>query len=106
MLTDVGQARAALQRGEQLHVSGTVRWSVPEPLQQSPNGGDWLQHRIRMGALQKVPRDFYPGSGLCFNTAAAGDRRDKLERRNRLNSRIVLEKTSGEANSPVRLSIC
>ena len=98
VLTDVGQARAALQRGEQLHVSGTVRWSVPEPLQQSPNGGDWLQHRIRMGALQKVPRDFYPGIWSLLQHCRGLVIGDKLERRNRLNSRIVLEKTSGEAN--------
>ena len=98
VLTDVGQARAALQRGEQLHLSGTVQWTVPEPLQEHPNGGDWLQQRIRMGALQKVPRDFYPGIWSLLRHCRGLVIGDKLERRNRLNSRVVLEKTAGEAN--------
>ncbi|MGB1621533.1 MAG: glycoside hydrolase family 15 protein [Synechococcus sp.] len=98
VLTDVGQARAALKRGEQLHVSGTVQWTVPEPLQERPSGGDWLQHRIRMGTLQKVPRDFYPGIWSLLRHCRGLVIGDKLERRNRLNSRVVLEKTAGEAN--------
>ena len=104
MLTDVGQARAALQRGEQLHVSGTVRWSVSNRCSRVP--GDRLQHRIRMGALQKVPRDFYPGIWSLLQHCRGLVIGDKLERRNRLNSRIVLEKTSGEPISPGRWSIC
>ena len=59
VLSDVEHARAALQRGEQLHISGRVQWSATEPLDQHPSSGDWLQHRIRLGSLQKVPRDFY-----------------------------------------------
>ena len=98
VLTDVGQARAALQRGEQLHVTGTVQWTVPEPLQERPSGGDWLQHRIRMGTLQKVPKDFYAGIWSLLRHCRGLVIGDKLERRNRLNSRVVLEKTAGEAN--------
>ena len=51
-----------------------------------------------MGALQKVPRDFYPGIWSLLQHCRGLVIGDKLERRNRLNSRIMLEKTSGEAN--------
>lgn len=98
VLGDVDHARAALQRGEQLHVSGRVQWSVPDPLDQKPGGGDWLQHRIRLGSLQKVPRDFYAGIWSLLRHCRGLVIGDKLERRNRLNSRLILEKTAGERN--------
>jgi phosphorylase kinase alpha/beta subunit len=98
LLSDVEHARAALQRGEQLHVSGRVQWKVPDPLEQSPSGGDWLQHRIRLGSLQKVPRDFYAGIWSLLQHCRGLVIGDKLERRNRLNSRLILEKTAGERN--------
>ena len=98
LLSDVEHARAALKRGEQLHVSGRVQWKVPDPLEQPPSGGDWLQHRIRLGSLQKVPRDFYAGIWSLLQHCRGLVIGDKLERRNRLNSRLILEKTAGERN--------
>ena len=98
LLSDVEHARAALQRGEQLHVSGRVQWSVPDPLEECPTGGDWRQHRIRLGSLQKVPRDFYAGIWSLLPHCRGLVIGDKLERRNRLNSALVLEKTAGERN--------
>ena len=98
VLTDVEHAKAALQRTEQLHVSGRVQWTVPDPLERSPGNGDWLQHRIRLGSLQKVPRDFYAGIWSLLQHCRGLVIGDKLERRNRLNSRLVLEKTAGERN--------
>ena len=98
MLTDVDHAKAALQRSEQLHVSGRVQWTVPDPLERRPGNGDWLQHRIRLGSLQKVPRDFYAGIWSLLQHCRGLVIGDKLERRNRLNSRLVLEKTAGERN--------
>ena len=98
VLSDVEHARAALQRGEQLHISGRVQWSVPDPLDQHPSSGDWLQHRIRLGSLQKVPRDFYAGIWSLLTHCRGLVIGDKLERRNRLNSAVVLEKTAGERN--------
>ena len=98
LLSDVEHARAALQRGEQLHVTGRVQWRVPDPLDQPPSGGDWLQHRIRLGSLQKVPRDFYAGIWSLLQHCRGLVIGDKLERRNRLNSRLILEKTAGEKN--------
>ena len=98
LLSDVEHGHAALQRGEQLHVSGRVQWKVPDLLELPPSGGDWLQHRIRLGTLQKVPRDFYAGIWGLLRHCRGLVIGDKLERRNRLNSSLILEKTAGDRN--------
>jgi len=99
VLTDVEQAKATLQRKEQLHVSGRVRWDVPDPLEELPRGSGWLQHRQRLGALQQVPRDFYPGIWDLLHHCRGLVIGDKLDRRNRLESGPLLsEKTPGERN--------
>ena len=98
VLADGDHARAALQRKEQLHVSGRVRWEVPDPLEDLPSGNGWLQHRQRLGALQRVPRDFYPGIWDLLHHCKGVVIGDKLERRNRLESALLSEKTAGERN--------
>ncbi len=99
VMADVEHAKAALQRREQLHVSGRVRWEVPDSLEELPRGNGWLQHRQRLGALQQVPRDFYPGIWDLLHHCRGLVIGDKLERRNRLESAPLLsEKTPGERN--------
>jgi phosphorylase kinase alpha/beta subunit len=99
VLADVEHARAALQRQEQLHLRGRVRWQVPDPLAELPSGGDWLQHRQRLGALGRVPRDFYAGIWELLHHCRGLVIGDKLEKRNRLESLPLLsEKTPGERN--------
>jgi len=99
VMADVEHAKAALQRKEQLHVSGRVRWTAPDPLEELPRGGCWLQHRMRVGALQQVPRNFYPGIWDLLHHCRGLVIGDKLERRNRLESAPLLsEKTPGERN--------
>ena len=99
VLADVDHARAALQRKEQLHLRGRVRWTVPDPLDELPRGEGWLQHRMRLGALGRVPRDFYPGIWDLLHHCRGVVIGDKLERRNRLESApLVSEKTPGERN--------
>ena len=99
VLADVEHARAALQRKEQLHLRGRVRWEAPTPLAELPRGGGWLQHRLRLGALQRVPRDFYAGIWDLLHHCRGIVIGDKLERRNRLESAPLLsEKTPGERN--------
>ena len=99
VLADVEHARASLQRKEQLHLRGRVRWEVPNPLEELPKGGCWLQHRLRLGALQRVPRDFYAGIWDLLHHCRGIVIGDKLERRNRLESAPLLsEKTPGERN--------
>ncbi|WP_254927284.1 glycoside hydrolase family 15 protein [Cyanobium sp. T1B-Tous] len=99
VLADLEHAKAALQRKEQLHVSGRVRWDVPDPQGELPRGGCWLQHRLRLGALGRVPRDFYPGIWDLLHHCRGIVIGDKLEKRNRLDSAPLLsEKTPGEHN--------
>jgi hypothetical protein len=59
-------------------------------------GGCWLQHRLRQGALQRVPRNFYPGIWGLLRHCRGLLIGDKLERRNRLDSNLLAEKTPGE----------
>jgi len=88
VLADVDHARDALRRKEQLHLSGRVRWDVPVALETLPSGETrWLQHRQRLGALQRVPRDFYAGVWDLLHHCRGLVIGDKLERRNRLGER-------------------
>ena len=100
VLADVEHAKTALQRKEELHLQGgRVRWEVPDPLEELPRGGCWLQHRLRLGALQRVPRDFYPGIWDLLHHCHGIVIGDKLERRNRLESAPLLnDLTPGERN--------
>ncbi len=99
VLADGDHARAALQRKEQLHLSGRVRWTVPDPLEKLPRGTCWLQQRMRLGALGRVPRDFYAGVWELLHHCHGIVIGDKLEKRNRLESAPLLkEKTAGERN--------
>ncbi|MEB3354395.1 MAG: glycoside hydrolase family 15 protein [Cyanobacteriota bacterium] len=99
VLADLGHARAALQRKEQLHVIGRVRWTAPDPLEELTSGDCWLQHRMRMGALGRVPRNFYAGVWEMLHHCRGIVIGDKLEKRNRLESGPLLsEKTAGERN--------
>ena len=99
VLKDVEHAKASLQRKEQLHLSGRVRWEAPDPLEELPKSGCWLQHRQRLGALQNVPRNFHPGIWALLHHCRGLVIGDKLERRNRLESAPLLrEKTPGERN--------
>jgi phosphorylase kinase alpha/beta subunit len=103
VLADVDHARAALERKEQLHLRGRVRWEVPDPLAELPNGSDWLPHRKRLGALQRVPRDFYPGIWDLLHHCRGLVIGDKLERRNRLASTLVRQSTAGERKFAARV---
>ena len=104
VLSDVEHAKAALQRKEQLHLSGRVSWEAPEPLEELEKGENWLKHRERMGALQNVPRDFHPGIWSLLHHCRGLVIGDKLERRNRLESAPLLkEKTPGERNFAVHV---
>ncbi|MBM5798201.1 MAG: phosphorylase kinase, partial [Cyanobacteria bacterium K_Offshore_0m_m2_072] len=99
VLADLEHARDALQRMEQLQLSGRVRWVASEPLEDLPKGGCWLQHRSRLGALGRVPRYFYPGIWDLLHHCRGIVIGGKLDKRNRLASKPLLsEKTPGERN--------
>jgi phosphorylase kinase alpha/beta subunit len=99
VLADTSHAREALKRKEQLHLRGRVRWEVPDPLDELPRGNCWLQHRQRLGALRRVPEDFYAGIWDLLHHCEGLVIGDKLERRNRLESALLLSaNTPGERN--------
>ena len=99
VLADTSHAREALKRKEQLHLRGRVRWEVAAPLEELPRGNCWLQHRQRLGALRRVPQDFYAGLWDLLHHCQGLVIGDKLERRNRLESALLLSaNTPGERN--------
>jgi phosphorylase kinase alpha/beta subunit len=59
---------------------------------------DWLQKRRTDGSTNRVPKDFYPSVWSVLEHCRGLVIGDKLERRNRLDSNLVLEMTSGEKN--------
>jgi phosphorylase kinase alpha/beta subunit len=72
---------------------------VAAPLEELPRGNCWLQHRQRLGALRRVPQDFYAGLWDLLHHCQGLVIGDKLERRNRLESALLLSaNTPGERN--------
>ncbi len=57
---------------------------------------DWLQKRRTDGSTNRVPQDFYPSVWKVLGHCRGLIIGDKLERRNRLDSNLVLEMTPGE----------
>ncbi|MGJ3250756.1 MAG: glycoside hydrolase family 15 protein [Elainellaceae cyanobacterium] len=96
-----------LFRRESLSIkrSGAIQWVVlPEDEDQDPFGGSWWRHRQRDGSLNMVPQGFYPKVWTVLQHCEGIVIGDKLERRNRLNSELILsEMTPGEKNFALRI---
>ncbi|HEY9853361.1 MAG TPA: glycoside hydrolase family 15 protein [Leptolyngbyaceae cyanobacterium] len=92
-----------LRQQESLHVKQSeqdIEWVVlpVKEAEESPNGS-WLHKRQRDGALNRVPKDFYPRVWELLKHCKGLVIGDKLERRNRLDSDWLLaEMTPGEKN--------
>ena len=65
--------------------------SEPEPF-----SGSWRKQRQRDGALNAVPKDFYPNVWQILHHCKGVVIGDKLERRNRLDSKLMLSDTTPE----------
>jgi len=66
--------------------------------EEEPSGG-WLRYRQRQGALNRVPSRFYPNVWKLLQHCQGLIIGDKLDIRNRLESRLILsEMTAGEKN--------
>ncbi|NJR52081.1 MAG: glycosyl hydrolase family 15 [Leptolyngbyaceae cyanobacterium CSU_1_3] len=64
-----------------------------------PANQDWWRKRQLDGALNRVPKDFYPTVWQLLNHCKGLVIGDKLERRNRLDSELlIMEMTAGEKN--------
>lgn len=99
-----------LRRQESLHVKQQeqeIDW-VLRPVEQDEAeklaAGSWLRHRQLDGALNRVPKDFYPSVWRLLKHCKGLVIGDKLERRNRLDSDpLLFEMTPGEKNFALRV---
>jgi phosphorylase kinase alpha/beta subunit len=99
-----------LQRQESLHVKQQkqeIDWVV-QPMSlgeaQTETAGTWHRARQLDGALNRVPKDFYPHVWQLMKHCRGLVIGDKLERRNRLDSQPILsEMTPGEKNFALRV---
>lgn len=97
-----------LQQQESLHVKQQeqeIEWVVsasPNEPQEMP--GNWHRRRQMDGAACRVPKDFYPKVWEVMRHCKGLVIGDKLERRNRLDSDVILsEMTPGEKNFALRV---
>ncbi|MGB3491351.1 MAG: glycoside hydrolase family 15 protein [Elainellaceae cyanobacterium] len=82
-----------------------IQWVVlPKADAAAPQGNSWLRQRQRDGSLNLVPPHFYPKVWTVLQHCKGIVIGDKLERRNRLDSRLILsETTPGEKNFALRV---
>ena len=99
-----------LQKQESLRVKQQeqdIDWVVQpmsQPETQTPTAGNWRRQRQMDGALNRVPKDFYPSVWRLMKHCKGLVIGDKLERRNRLDSHPMLsEMTPGEKNFALRV---
>ncbi|MBD1931851.1 MULTISPECIES: glycoside hydrolase family 15 protein [Cyanophyceae] len=95
---------------ESLHIKQQekdIDWAVSIVEQdevEAPAAGGWLRQRQLDGALNRVPKDFYPSVWRLLKHCKGLVIGDKLERRNRLDSQMILsEMTPGEKNFALRV---
>lgn len=92
----------ALLRQESLHIKQqqAIEWVVlPDQNETTPTAGSWVRKRQLDGALNRVPEDFYLKVWQVLKHCKGLVIGDKLERRNRLDSHLILaEMTAGEQN--------
>lgn len=92
-----------LRQQESLHVQQKeqeIEWVVlSDDSLEPPPAGSWLRKRQLDGALNRVPEGFYPLVWQLLKHCKGLVIGDKLERRNRLDSDLLLsEMTAGERN--------
>jgi len=97
-----------LFRQESLHVNhpAAIDWQVlPQKEITLPDDGDWLRKRRIDGEINRLPDSFYSGIWQVLRHCKGIVIGDKLERRNRLDSQVVLsEMTPGEQNFALRIN--
>ncbi|MBD2504020.1 glycoside hydrolase family 15 protein [Anabaena azotica] len=97
-----------LRQQESLHVKQKetdIEWVLPEINEEMeiPLGG-WRRFRQAEGALNRVPKNFFQQVWLIMQHCKGLIIGDKLERRNRLDSEVMLsEMTPGEKNFALRI---
>lgn len=107
-LTSFDQLSRSLFQQESLHLKQAdhpIDWIVaPESELDELQSGNWHQKRIHLGTINRVPKDFYPSVWTVLQHCKGLVIGDKLERRNRLDSALILsEMTPGEKNFVLRV---
>ena len=96
-----------LLQQESLHIrqQESIEWVIaPEAQVAALAPTDWWQQRQRDGSLNRVPSGFYPKVWQVMQHCKGVVIGDKLDRRNRLESEVLLaEMTPGEKNFALRI---
>lgn len=106
VLAEYDDLNQTLFQQESLQVNQqAIEWVVaPETRQAETDATDWLQHRQREGTINRVPKGFYPKVWQVMEHCRGLVIGDKLDRRNRLDSELLLsEMTPGEKNFALRI---
>jgi phosphorylase kinase alpha/beta subunit len=115
VLADYTELNQTLFQQESLRVNQqNIDWNVlPAPVELEPATVDaiseiieinWWRKRQLDGALNRVPKNFYPSVWQVMKHCKGLVIGDKLERRNRLDSELILaEMTPGEKNFALRI---
>lgn len=116
VLTDYQGLEKTVFQQESLHLNQSqqqIEWSVDAitndgavPIENRVDAVaiDWRYQRRKDGAINRVDRDFYPSVWRLLEHCKGITIGDKLEKRNRLDSEIILsEMTPGEKNFALRI---
>jgi phosphorylase kinase alpha/beta subunit len=102
VLTEYAGMSSLLRKQESLHVKqkeSDIDWRVQPTEQVEEPFGGWRRYRQAEGTTGRVPKDFFKQVWLLMQHCKGLVIGDKLERRNRLDSEIMLsEMTPGEKN--------
>ncbi|MEG4279715.1 glycoside hydrolase family 15 protein [Microcoleus sp. MON1_C1] len=108
VLTEYEEMNQILKQQESLRVKQQekdIEWVVAPVSEESQMlAGGWRRKRQMEGAVNRVPKDFYPSVWGLLRHCKGLIIGDKLERRNRLDSHIILsEMTPGEKNFALQI---
>jgi phosphorylase kinase alpha/beta subunit len=108
VLTDYQGLGNTVFQQESLHLNQSqdrIEWIIKDTDKQlDPPVIDWRYQRRKDGAINRVDRDFYPSVWRLLEHCKGLTIGDKLEKRNRLDSEIILsEMTPGEKNFALRI---
>jgi phosphorylase kinase alpha/beta subunit len=100
VLTEYAGMSNLLKQQESLHVTqkeSDIAWVVQSPLEQieEPAGG-WRHFRQTEGVTGRIPQDFFQQVWLLMKHCKGLIIGDKLERRNRLDSHLMLSEMTAE----------
>jgi phosphorylase kinase alpha/beta subunit len=108
VLTEYEEMNQILKQQESLRVKQPekdIEWVVaPVSEERTMPAGGWRRKRQMEGGVNRVPKDFYPNVWGLLRHCKGLIIGDKLERRNRLDSHIILsEMTPGEKNFALQI---